>query len=78
MGGNGCGLQGYGERVLGVLQEVIQGNKGLVGVCRRETVSLLEENKWRLIGAKIRKKNLSVHELRDDLLKEDIWGDRMV
>ena len=68
--GSGRGLQGEGRWGLGSIQVAIQVDEGFIGVCRRATVSLLEENKWRLIGAKIRKKNLSVHELRDDLLKE--------
>ena len=67
--GSGRGLQGEGGWGLGSIQVAIQLDEGFIGVCRRATVSLLEENKCIVLGDKKWRKLLAGHELCDDLLK---------
>ena len=49
--------------------------KCFVGVCIISTVSYLDDNKRRVLGAKKQRENLAVHELYEDLPKKNIGGD---
>ena len=73
-----CVIQGEGGWGLGGLQLFIQGDKGLIYVWRRETMSSLEENKCRVIGTKKQRKTLAENELCEELLKGDIWGETLL
>ena len=67
-----CGMGGCG---CGGFQVAIQRNKVFISVWRRETVSLLEDNKRRVLVSKKRRKTLAGHDLCEYLLKEDIFGE---
>ena len=75
MGCIGCGFQVEDGWGIGGIQVYVQGDKGLIGVLRRVTVSFVEENKLRVLGAKKRRKTLSGHDLCEELLKDEICGD---
>ena len=52
--------------------------KRFIGLWRRATVSSLEEKKIRVVGTKKWGKPLAGHEMCEELIKEEIWGDCMI
>ena len=78
MSGSVCVLQGEVGWGIGVIQVVIHGDKCFIGVCRRTTVSYLKKNEHIVLGAKKCSKTLAVHELYEDLIIVEIWGDILI